>query len=47
MYGASTKEESQSPYDLIDYADSNYIGDPKNCKSLMGYYFFINGRVVS
>lgn len=47
VYKTGTNKESQSPYGLVSYANSNYADNPKNCKSVMGYYFFINGRVVS
>lgn len=35
------------PYRLIGYADRNFAGDPEDRKSVMGYYFFLNGAVVS
>lgn len=35
------------PYGLIGYADSNFAGDPKDWKSVMGNCFFLNGAVVS
>lgn len=38
---------SPSPYGLISYTDSNFAGDPKDRKSVMGYCFFLNGAVVS
>ncbi len=35
------------PYGLIGFADSNFAGDPGDCKSVMGHCFFLNGVVVS
>lgn len=35
------------PFELIGYANSNYAGDPKNRKLVMGYYFFIHRALVS
>lgn len=35
------------PYDLIGYGDSNFAGDLKDKKLVMGYCFFLNRRVVS
>ena len=32
---------------LIGYRDSNYIGDSDNGKSVMEYYFFVNGAIIS
>lgn len=40
-------EVKSLPYGPTRYANSNYAGDPKDCKSVMGYCFFINGAVVS
>lgn len=34
-------------YGLIRYADSNYAGDLKDRKPVMGNCFFINGGVMS
>lgn len=34
-------------YGLVGYTDSNFTGDPKDRKSVMGYYFFLNGAMVS
>lgn len=36
-----------SLYDLIRYANSNFIGDLKDRKSLMRYYFFLNRVIIS
>ena len=44
-YGAG--EDKTPPYGLVGYADSNYAGDPEDCKSVMGHCFFVNGAVVS
>ena len=35
-----------APYGLIGYGDSNFAGNPEDRKSVMGYYFFLNGVVV-
>lgn len=35
------------PFGLKSYTDSNFAGDPKDRKSIMGYYFFLNGVVIS
>ncbi len=35
------------PYGLLGYVDSNFARDPEDRKSVMGYYFFLNGAVVS
>ena len=35
------------PYDLIGYGDSNFVEDPEDKKSVIGYCFFLNGAVVS
>lgn len=32
---------------LIRFADSSFTGDPKDRKSVISYYFFLNGAVVS
>lgn len=34
------------PYGLIDYADSNFAGDPEDQKLVMDYCFFLNRAVV-
>lgn len=34
-------------FGLVGYADSNFAGDPKDRKSVIGYYFFLNGVIVS
>lgn len=34
-------------YGLVGYINSNYAYDPKDRKSMMGHYFFINKVVVS
>ena len=33
-------------YDIIEYVDSNYLSNPKDQKSIMSYYFFINRAIV-
>lgn len=45
IYGASKVKDLL--YGLIRYADSNYAGDPKDRKSVMGNCFFINGGIMS
>lgn len=40
-------EITPSPYGLRRYTNSNYAGDPKDCKLVMRYCFFINGAVIS
>ena len=40
-------EAKISPYGLVGYVDSNYAGNPEDCKSVMEHCFFINGAVVS
>lgn len=37
---------SIKPYGLIRYADSNNANDLKDQKSVMRYYFYLNGTVV-
>lgn len=34
-------------YNFIRYIDNNYTDSPKNCKSVIGYYFYINKIPVS
>ena len=46
VYGQTTVRDSL-PYCLIGYTNSNFAGDPEDCKSVMGYYFFLNEAVVS
>ena len=49
-YGHRPDGSSQiilTPYGLIGYSDSNFVGDPEDRKSVMGYCFFLNGAVVS
>lgn len=46
------QERKRSPkdsllYRLIDFANSNFVGDPEDQKSVIDYYFFLNGVVVS
>ena len=45
IYGQTTVRDFL-PYGLIGYADSNFAGDPEDCKSVIGYWFFFNGAVV-
>lgn len=56
VYGAHPQSENevkaktpagQPLFGLIGYADSNYVGDPEDRKSVMGHCFFINGAIVS
>lgn len=37
---------SLQPFGLIGYADSNFAGDPKDCKSVMRYCFFMAGVLL-
>ncbi len=49
VYGRTSDGRSiilPPPYGLIGYADSNFTGDPKDRKSVMGNCFFFNGAVV-
>lgn len=40
--------ENKSPlYGLVGYADSNYAGNSKDCNSVIGHFFFVNGAIVS
>lgn len=39
-------EDKTPPYGLVRYANSNYASNPKDCKSVMRYYFFVNEAVV-
>lgn len=34
------------PYGLIGYINSNFAGDPKHWKLVIGYCFFIHGAVI-
>ena len=50
IYGEETKNclPRDSPaYKLIRFADSNFAGDPNDCKSMIGYCFFLKEAVVS
>lgn len=38
---------NSSPYGLVGYANSNFAEDPEDWKSVMSYFFFLNGTVVS
>ena len=38
--------ESYKSHGIVECADSNYVGNPKDRKSIMGYHFFMNGAVV-
>lgn len=44
-YGSSPR--AVSLHGLIGYADNNFAGVPEDRKSVIGYYFFISGAVVS
>lgn len=33
-------------YKLVGYRDSNFAGDPKDKKSVIRYYFFLNGVLI-
>lgn len=45
IYGQITTKDSVL-YGLIAYANNNFVEDLKDCKSMMGYYFFLNGAVI-
>lgn len=50
--GLIYRQENSSPRDLPffglkSYADSNFANNPKNHKSVMHYFFFLKGAVVS
>lgn len=50
VYGSlfqSKVPAAPSPFGLIGYGDSSYVGDPEDRKSVMGYCYFLNGAVVS
>lgn len=47
IYGIASNTNSLLSYDLIGHTDSNYIGDSKDCKSIIGLCFFINEVIVS
>lgn len=47
IYGADINKENQLLYGLVGYVNSNYAGDLKDRKSVMGHCFFLNGGVVS
>lgn len=34
-------------YRLVSYSDINFARDPGDQKSVIGYYLFINGAVIS
>lgn len=49
IYNWETKNclpRDPSLYGLTRFPDSNLAGDPKDCKLVIGYYFFLNGAVV-
>lgn len=49
VYGRTSNERSPTLpplYGLIGYADSNFVGNPEDQKSVMGNCFFLNGAVV-
>lgn len=45
MYG--TSEVNPKPYGLMEYANSNYMSNPEDRKSVIGYCFFSNRKVAS
>lgn len=54
VYRSQLKDEGEikastilSPFRLIRYRDSSYTRDPKDRKSVMKYYYFINRAIVS
>lgn len=38
--------QDPAPSDPIGYVDINFAGDSEDCKSVKGYYFFLNSAVV-
>ncbi|XP_028091203.1 uncharacterized protein LOC114291557 [Camellia sinensis] len=38
---------STSSLDLVDYADSDWVGDVTNCKSTSGFCMFLGGSLIS
>lgn len=40
------KYQKLLPYGLTGYANNNFVKDPKDCKSVIGYCFFLNKVVV-
>lgn len=32
---------------IVGYANSSYAGDLKDRKSIMGYYFFLKGTIIT
>lgn len=38
--------ELYKSHDIIRYVNSNYTGNHKDQKSIIGYYFFINRTIV-
>lgn len=49
VYGSSQNDvlAASSPFGLIKYGNSSYAGDLKDKKSVMGYYYFLNGAILS
>lgn len=54
IYRAQVKDKREtkisialSPFRLVRYGDSNSAGDPKDKNSIMRYYYFINGAIIS
>lgn len=35
-----------SPYELVCYADINFVGNPKDWNLVISYYFFLNKSMV-
>lgn len=53
IYGSYLKDKKETKasiihsfFRLIRYKNSNYIKDPENKKSIMGYCYFINEAIV-
>lgn len=42
-----TNPRNLLPYSLISYGNSNFVEDPEDRKSIIGYCFFLNRAIVS
>lgn len=47
IYDRKLDSKIPPPFRLSRYIDSNFAEDPEDQKSVIGYYFFFNGAVVS
>lgn len=46
QYPYKSLPTSPTPYKLVRYKNSNFVGDPKGRKSVIKYYFFFNDTIV-